>query len=1344
MYFFYFVILVSCFVFGGNPLSIFFLYHSGDSIYADLFFASTESVLPGNERALHTMSVKDWVGSITFAKPLKIFTIEIANFTDLEEARKQTRNVSHTISIPVRLERVNQQYSIRVGSSTREDDLQPFLDIIKANGYPQASLIVLSDLKNNVILELSPRVEIKRKDQKKQLDLKQKNQVGTGRIELPYVEEKILEMREGPAARPSYEGDYYNGKAWEAYRAGNFEQAIAFFKFAETFMETELDAKLGLAYSYSEQEKTEEVLSLCDELVKEKFKRKEVAGILVKIKRYDRALDVCDEALLTDRFNADFLTLKTNILVQKKEFSEAGKFLADIPSEKKSFDLLRYEANIDVWAKKYDRAIEKYQKLMYQFPEDNDLWLKYVRVVTRAKKWLLLSDILEEGVGRVEITDENRPFLIEAYLGLGEPEKAFELWEGMDINANDWDKIFLTIVDGYLSFGKLKDAIQILKKVLSTKKKDAHFMERLAVYYFYSGMHEKGFEIIGRVQSASQSQRDSLKVTEAELFSFIKQYESALAVLQAGDLSDRSDSRAEMIELECYYGLGQDDLCLQKTQSLLPNIAEEDTIRKAKIISLSILSMIRMGLYEEAGKYIEILKDTKRGFYGPAMLTVLLKNATWQLTENDASIQTLGRVLSEYAHDTEMSIPQLLDDEALYGQSRILALSILHAWRIADELSSHKNLDVIVQLAKAEYKAGNYQRSLELFKKVYERDGGDVHKLGMVECFLGLEEFEMAGNLFDEIDVLSLADEEVPRYFEGLIRLGRDNTSFWEAFSLISEDIAGTTAMKSISLIANIQHGDDETANNAIERYLTGHRYDTSIFRLIMERVGYFEKGKKGRYYTFAKNWLQKATELLPEDTGLRYQYAELLVSHTEYESAIEQYLRLHELDANIYETSKCLARLYSWTNNFEEGLKWYNEYVTLHPADFAGRHEIARVYGWALRQKEANEVYKKLHEDFPDNDKLYLEWQAKRSRWLGQKRRAIHFYEKLTELQQDDPEILFDLGQLYSQRNFSGKAEHTYRKLLVYEPTHNRASFSADSEKWRRKQVLGAKQTYIHQKGTGDEFENFEITRQRTDLNYAPVRLSEAMDLSFSVGHTLFDFIKQTASMAEHAALKIDKDFENGITAYVNGEFSTYTENNHETIQFETGIHYDVFEKFDTTLVGGREDVLENFNNLNNRRSRYFAAGRSVWEVNRHFDTFAQIKQYWYNDGNNGLEYSASLGYKFLVYPKILRFSLEFFSFDVHRDVDEYWSPDSYKKYSASLSWRHYVGKEHFVGAPVLFYEVSMKQGVDSDSIDFTEPAFVFGWDDKRRFDIGLEIKPIRSAVYDEERMFLFLNVRF
>ncbi|MCF6147182.1 MAG: tetratricopeptide repeat protein [Candidatus Kuenenia sp.] len=1278
------------------------------------------------------------------AKEMKMFTIVVADFTDWEEAKQHTMRVSRMVPFPVWLEQTDHTYSIRAGYSARQEDLLPYVKTIKENGYPKASLSIFSFKERKVVLEVSPSLEIKRKEGEQFLEIKRKKQVGTGRVDLSDVEERLIESEEEATEFfRTYEGDYYIGKAWRSYHAGNFDQAIEFFNFAGTFAETEQDARLGVAYCYIELGKKEEALSLFDELVAERYKVKEIADVLVKIECFDKALELCNKVLFTDPFNIDFLILKINILVQGKNFDAVRLILASIPKDKNTLELSLLAADIEAWAKNYEKAIEKYQKLIRQFPEESDVWLGYLRTVTWAKNWLLLSDILPQGFEKVEMNDENRLFFVDAYLELGEIEKALDVWDKMDADAKDWSKSLLKIVDKYMASGKLEEATNLLKKTLATKKKDIHIAERLAINYLYSEVPEKGFEAIGQFQRSPETQLN-IDLTRAELFALLKNYEASLSLLQTIDVSKDEGNRAEMVELECYYGLEKDEKLVERAALYLEKLSENDTVDRAKMLTLSVLSRMRIGQYKEAEKEIEILEDTLPEDYGPAILRVLLKNASKRLTEHDGSIQALGEKLAGYSKNATMVRLQLLGDEMLYDQTKVLAIHILEAWRIAGEVSRHKNKDIMYQLARAEYKAGNYQRSIDMYKQLYAEEKNNTYKIGMVECFLELDDIEKANELFDEIHLPDLMARDISRYFEGMLRLGREKKVFYEALSLIPPGVMDMVAMKTIILVAQLYYDNYEIAESSIKQYLTDKQEDVSIFRLIMARIGYFEKGEKGKCYEFVNDQYQYATERFPKDTGIRYEYAKHLASHREYEPAIEQHLVLSELVQDDYRVIRWLARLFSWTKQFDKGLIWYDKYTELRPQDIVVRHEIARVCGWALMLEEANEAYEKLCEDFPDNYELYWEWQAKRNNWLKRKRLAVLYYEKLVERHPEDAELVFDLGQLYSQLNFSKESEDTYRKLLVYEPDNTRATFAAESEKWRRTQSLGLKQTYIHQEGTGDSFGNFEITRFRTDLNYIPARLSEATDISMSLGHTIFNFTKHTGSMAEHVLLKGSKNFRNGIRTYLNGELSAYTENNEETIQFETGINYQIAEMFDTTMFTGREDVLENFVTLRNHRARYYTGGRFMWDINEHVDVYAQAKQYWYNDGNNGFEYDASVGYKFFVYPRILKFSVGLFGYDVRTNTDEYWSPNAYQKYSASLSWRHYLGKEHYAGAPEFFYEIAMKQSIDNDSIDFAEPSLAWGWDNKRRMNAGFEIKPMRSVVYDEERIHFFFNVRF
>lgn len=1060
----------------------------------------------------------------------------------------------------------------------------------------------------------------------------------------------------------------------------------------------------------------------------------ELAGIFARMDRPEEAFEMCEKSLQYDPLNMEVLRLKVDLLLRLKKYEKALEAVKDIPiEERNTMKYLHLEADIESWLGNYDTAIEKYQNLIRQFPGNTDILPQYIKLLSWARKWHLILDTIQNERDKIEINDDIRSVMVDAYLATGEDEKAIEVWKTLHEGTDMRGTVFIKVVDRFISRKKMEEAQHILEKMLSDKKTiyDVHLTAKLAIIYAFRDMPGKGLEILNQCKVSPQS-KPVIDITKAEILALTGRYEEALSTLETLEQEKEMGFRSQIVELECYYALEKDEMLIEKSSMMLQKIPVAEQIDRSKILTLRILSHIRLGQYKEAEKEIKLLPEINKEDPGPAILAVLQYESQRLLKDYEESIQLLGNALSKFSPETEMVRPQILDDVPL------------SAWKVAGEATSHSNPEITVQLARAEFKTGNYQQSLNLYKKLDETDNNAACKLGLLECYLNLQENEAANKVFEEIQLLKLSEKEIPGYLALLVRLKNDKQLFYTALSILPEELLQKITIKAIMIIAHIQSGDVDIANGMLSKYFSNKQEDIAVFQIITGKIGYFGKGAKNEYYEFARDWLRQAVEQFPDDTGLRYQYAKLLATHNDYDLANEQLLIIEKNNPGDIRVLRWLAQVNSWRQHHAESFDWYDHYLKKRPADFKRRREVARVYGWALRVKEANKTYKILCDDYPEDAEIYWEWQAKRNNWLGRKRTAVSFYNKLVESHPEDAEMLFDSGQMYSMLDFSTKAEDTYNKLLVYAPEHNRASFARESEQWRRKQSLGFKQLYNHREGTGDSFGNYEITMFRTDLSYSPARLSEAMDISAGIGNTVFKFKEHSGSVAEHLTLHLNKYFENGITTYLDGDFSTYSENRHETAQFESGVDYRVFDIFSLTILGGREDVLQNINTLENSRSRYYTGVRFAWDVTQRIDILSQVKKHWYDDGNNGTEDYTAIGYKLSLYPKILKIIADTYGYDVHSGIAEYWSPDNYRKYMAGILWRHYLGKEHYSGAAKLYYELGIKQGVDNDSIDFTEPKFEFGWDNQRRWNIGFELNAMRSTVYDEETAKVFLNVRF
>lgn len=371
----------------------------------------------------------------------------------------------------------------------------------------------------------------------------------------------------------------------------------------------------------------------------------------------------------------------------------------------------------------------------------------------------------------IEITDDIRSFLVDAYLSVGEEGKALGAWK-----AIHKESAALTIVDKFISRRKLAEASNILEEIVSVSKPvpEVHLVTKLAIIYAYREMSGKGFEILNQFPVTSQS-KSIIEITKAEILAFAGRYEEALSILHTLREDETIGLRPQIIELECYYALEKDEMLLEKSSLILQKLSPGEQVDTSKVLTLRILSQIRMGLYKNAEKEIELLSKIDTRDLGPAILTVLFHDAQRQLKECEASNQVLGKVLSSVSTETEMTRPQLLDDVPL------------SAWKIADELAMHRNPEVSVQRAKVEFKAGNFQQSLRLYKEMDESRTDPGYKLGMVECYLNLNEEEEANCIFEGIQLPMVTEKEVARYFEVLVRLRRNKQALYAGLSLFAD-----------------------------------------------------------------------------------------------------------------------------------------------------------------------------------------------------------------------------------------------------------------------------------------------------------------------------------------------------------------------------------------------------------------------------------------------------------------------------------------------------------------------------------------------------------------------------
>ncbi|MBM4053314.1 MAG: tetratricopeptide repeat protein [Planctomycetes bacterium] len=1064
--------------------------------------------------------IGDTVYSAGSSGALRLYTIQVAHITDPEEAKRRAEQISHLIFLPVRIKKTIQDYFvILAGEAERYSDLSEYEDILRKKGYIQASIVNDSYGAIPAVMEIVPAQTDARLATVKKKPAKAKGFTSFYMIQVAHITSRVEAKKRAKhlfhitrlRTRIKEKDQYYILLAGGAERRSDllddmriirkngYPQAVIINNHRLEPPETlEVFSSIEVA-----KEKQSNLLSLVRKThygaddytmletdvmphLMERTETTEEAGngeknddisqawTYYREKQFDNALELCDRVLFFDPFDMDVLYLKLNILVQTRQFMEARMILANVSGERNSLKLLQLRADLECWLENYDGAIVLYQDLIRKWPENGDIWFGYLKALSSAQEWSLLSKAIKEGIDKIEMSDERLDFMVEMYLSLEETEKALCIWKGMDTASNHWGRILFAIVNKLTAGKKPEIAVQVLEQALSMDETNAQVAGALSLKYASMDMPEKGMEVLRQFKKAPET-GNTMNVAKAQLFSLINNYEIALSLLQTVEHGDDNNYKAQLIELECYYGLEDYETLIAKSSSLLQKCGEDTSFPKSRVLALRILALIKAGLQAEAEREIGLLFATEENKYTAAMLSVLLyaydgiellsamENSDYgsavfslslfassgQLEEHYKSIQVLGKALKE---PSDTPHPQFFEEELASDRSKVIALRMLHAWKIADELSGHTNEDIKAQLAMAEYRAGNFQRALELYEQLYSIRKEAAYKLGMMECFLAMNNKKKALEVCDEIQLSGLPRQEVSRYLENMVKLEIEREAFYTIISGLPEDLTGNTRITAAIVIANIQYGDYFLANKTLTEYLLNKQSSISLFQLIMDMIGDFDKGMKGKYYQFVKNWLNFAVDLYPENMSLPYQYAQLLAMHGEDELAQKQFLAMWESNFNDTRVMRWMGRLNSRAQQFETSLKWYDLYVKIRPSDIIVRRERDHVHHWVVCKKQSDMIYAIVSQCMPGDYNRYWEWQAKRSD-LNAKQQSVFLQDTFATHYQKRRHPLAQLKQI-AFYDGSGSGRKTINQELSEDnPGDGGYSFDQNAGKWKRNQ---------------------------------------------------------------------------------------------------------------------------------------------------------------------------------------------------------------------------------------------------------------------------------------------------
>lgn len=436
------------------------------------------------------------------------------------------------------------------------------------------------------------------------------------------------------------------------------------------------------------------------------------------------------------------------------------------------------------------------------------------------------------------------------------------------------------------------------------------------------------------------------------------------------------------------------------------------------------------------------------------------------------------------------------------------------------------------------------------------------------------------------------------------------------------------------------------------------------------------------------------------------------------------------------------LGRALSYERAIEEASTAYDDYMRIKPYDVAARREKARAYGWAFEYERALTEYEQILNRFPDDAGTALEREGKEALGLGRLRRARSALDKLVELEPQNSEALFDLGQIATLGGRPSEAQALYRQLMSVVPGHRQAELALELSELSQRPLLTLGYDYIDQKGFDDK------RSIRYGLASAEGRVQVSDDVSARVRHenVQFDFGRN------HLLTNVETV---GLRYSPNGYFHMdgfvselhYNEIGRDRLNVGVGVSYEMPSGARVRVDFERKDLWENQTTVLNgiTVNRLLASVSGTLE--RRVDWAIQGNYANYSDNNTrvGGEFLAS--HRLLWFPKTFRLIYRVNAYGFQRERS-YFSPGAYATNTVAVEFQRWLGYptkgDYLAEAPRNHYTAYYGISVDSNGKLFHEWQGKLAYALARQLDVGLSLKAIRSSVYDEWNAGVLIDYRF
>lgn len=1093
--------------------------------------------------------------------------------------------------------------------------------------------------------------------------------------------------------------------------------------------------------------------------------RKEFAGVLFQSGDAERALSEYDRILQEAPLRADVRDAAVDALLALRDIESAIARLRAYPPELQGPEQRLRLARACMAADRPDDALPLFVELARAAPDRRAVRREYLGAMAAAADSDRFARAVSEYLAVWPDDADVLLYRVDALLMQDRaPEALRQVEQLIRDPATARDPVWMRWADLRLACGSDPAVVRARLESVAEGRRAPELRARLAVLYAYSGLFQPACAALHQAVREGVGS-ESASVTRAELLGLGGLHRTAYVAFDRQVRLHRASPRALKGMAEAARALRRsDDARAALRRALIQFPGDMDATYRY------------IALLEERGEFaaaldlVTPLLKRRPDNLTARLLRARLLAAAGRAEEAQADFDALAAVLADRG-------PQALVAEGFITRANLNLVSS-RVWRAVCERRA-ADAAARAELAAALFREADFDASARVGEEAVQlAPDAPLHHLGLVEALTarGLAATRGARDRVAEELPKLVASERLDA--AGLARLAEFlvRTERWGDVLVVTERRLRTeprdTHAVALHAGALMRLDRPDEALREIAAHLA-EPPDNPVtpFRL-WTRLGAMARSKDDAAYRHSQEGLRALLAVNPGNSDVLQAVGWLAVIHKDYpagRAALDEALRQTPADA---EALLWRARLESWDGQYADAVAFYDRYSRANPADRRVLLERARVHGWALDyEKSLREYTRGIREDGasdpPGADasvwarSLYLEREAKRALWNDRLRAAAARYDDLLTLEPEDPELLFDRGQVESRLSMSRRAADLYERTLLVAPGHTQARDALDFEERRMAASLTAAWSYRREKGSGDLFglapdalndlllspktdqyllalsggdfdRVFRIEEHLLTLTLWSPEIADGVWLGVQGEQGWYGFDVFPNVTAQRARIMARKRFESSLQLDAWYQAARYSEVEHRSGTWGAQARRTFFDTLDAAAGYAREDVVENFLTLADDVQRDVFRLDLGARVTRRIRADAWGAWVRVNDGNDGRRGGATGSFEILQYPRILKilYSAEYWDYDQNNRT--YFSPNGYVQHGPALHWRHYLNREHYVGAKELYYGIRLPLAVNTEGDVYLGAAVEFLWDLTRHWQIGADASLTSGDPYD------------